>query len=54
MAVTKVYLMGLMKALKQAKQIALVHPDSDVYTTAAAAIQTVIDDLITAGASPEG
>lgn len=54
MAVTKQETMGLMKQLKKAKKIALVHPDADVKTTAAAAIQTVIDDLITAGASAEG
>ena len=54
MAVSKQETMGLMRDLKAAKAKALVHPDSDVYTTAAAAIQTVIDDLITAGCSAEG
>ncbi len=54
MAVTKHETMGLMKVLKKAHQIALVHPDADVYTTAAAAIAVVIADLITAGASAEG
>lgn len=49
MAVTKEEDGGLILVLKKAKKIALVHPDADVNTTAAAAIQTVIDDLKTAG-----
>ena len=46
--------MGLMKDLKKAYQKALLHPEADVSTTAAAAIASVIADLITAGASAEG
>lgn len=49
MAVTKQEDGGLIKVLKKAKKIALIHIDADVNTTAAAAIQTVIDDLKTAG-----
>jgi hypothetical protein len=54
MAVSKHETMGLMRDLKAARAKALVHPDSDVYTTAAAAIAVIIADLITAGASAEG
>ena len=54
MAVTKQETMGLMRMLKKAYQLALLHPDADVNTTAAAAIATVISDLGTAGASSEG
>lgn len=54
MAVSKHETMGLMRDLKAAKAKALVHPDADVYTTASAAIQAVIDALIAAGASAEG
>lgn len=54
MAVTKEETMGLMRDLKLARAKALVHPDADVNTTAAAAILAVYDALIAAGASPEG
>jgi hypothetical protein len=54
MAVTKKYAMGLMKKLKQAKQIALTHPDADVKTTAAADIETILGNLRTAGVIEEG
>ena len=46
--------MGLMKDLKRAYQKALVHPEADVSTTAAAAIAAVIAALVAAGASAEG
>jgi hypothetical protein len=49
MAVTKHEDMGLVRLLQKARRLALTHPDADVKTTAAAAIQVVIDDLTTAG-----
>lgn len=54
MAVTKHETMGLMRDLKAAYAKALLHPDADVYTTAAAAIIAVHAALIVAGASDEG
>ena len=54
MAVTKEETMGLLTDLKKCYQKALLHPDSDVYTTAAAAILAVHADLVTAGCSAEG
>jgi len=46
--------MGLMKDLKKAYQKALLHPEADVHTTAAAAIIAVHAALLVAGASAEG
>lgn len=46
--------MGLMRDLMAAYNKALLHPETDVNTTAAAAILAVHADLITAGASAEG
>jgi hypothetical protein len=54
MAITKHEAMGLMRDLKAAYAKALLHPDAEVNTTAAAAIIAVHAQLLVDGITPEG